>query len=258
MVLAAALCGTAAQADFYVVGGPGPPVGTRITSLPYTISNPGFYYFGKNLTYTGSDNAITVNADDVTLDLMGFSLTKSGTPGTTSGIYMNGRSNVEIRNGTVRGFYVGVMEEYYGGKKHHVINVRARNNSGNGISLVGENHLVINCVSSDNGGWGIFLDTGVINKCNVSNNLNGIHLIYGIISKCIAVYNNDGITLNGPGSVLGNSAFHNYSRNFYLGVGGGNAIIVDRNSAYGLTTNYYVPPGTTGVQWGINAGTPSP
>jgi len=34
------------------------------------------------------------------------------------------------------------------------------------------------------------------------------------------------------------------------------AIMVDRNSAFGLNPNYYVEPNTTGVQWGINAGAP--
>jgi hypothetical protein len=34
------------------------------------------------------------------------------------------------------------------------------------------------------------------------------------------------------------------------------AILVDRNSAFGLATNYSVVGGTTGVQWGTNAGTP--
>ena len=57
-----------------------------------------------NLTYSGSTNAITVSADDVTLDLMGFSLTNSGAKGSTYGINLSGRTNVEIRNGTVRGF----------------------------------------------------------------------------------------------------------------------------------------------------------
>ena len=42
-----------ADGDFYVVVGGG-GVGTKITSLPFTISAPGFYYLGSNLTYTGT------------------------------------------------------------------------------------------------------------------------------------------------------------------------------------------------------------
>ena len=65
-----------ASADSYVIAG---GVGTKITTLPYTIRTPGFYYLAQNLTYTAiPGNAVTVQADDVTLDLMGFSLTGVG------------------------------------------------------------------------------------------------------------------------------------------------------------------------------------
>ena len=95
-----------ADGDIYVSG----PYGTKITSLPYTISAPGSYYLGGNLTYAGDSHGITVNADNVTLDLMGFTLAYTGTGTTYSGIYMQGRKNVEIRNGTVRGWVEGVQE----------------------------------------------------------------------------------------------------------------------------------------------------
>lgn len=236
MVLAVVLCGAAARADFYVVGAGGPPVGTRITSVPYTISNPGFYYFGKNLTHSDSGNAITVDANDVTLDLMGFSLTKSGAIGVNTGIYMNGRTNVEIRNGTLRGFNSGIYEEGFLGNRHRIINVRAINNN-NGIWLCATDHLVKGCNASNNGGFGIIMGTGSI-------------------IDCVATNNNTGIYMNGPGNVLGNSVFNNSFRNFQLGGGGATAILADRNSAFGLATNYYVEPGTTGIQWGLNAGSP--
>jgi hypothetical protein len=45
--------------------------GTPISSLPYTINAPGSYYVTRNLSAV-SGNGITINADDVTLDLMGF------------------------------------------------------------------------------------------------------------------------------------------------------------------------------------------
>src|SRR5689334_2327995 len=48
-----------------------------IHSLPLTISQPGSYYLAENITAAGG--GITISADYVTLDLMGFSL--SGAPG---------------------------------------------------------------------------------------------------------------------------------------------------------------------------------
>lgn len=65
-----ALTWTSGLAEFYVIPVGGPRVGTEIKSLPYTITTPGFYYLTKNLTATGT--GITVNAGDVTIDLMGF------------------------------------------------------------------------------------------------------------------------------------------------------------------------------------------
>jgi parallel beta-helix repeat protein len=235
VVLAVLLSGTAAWADFYVIAGGGAP-GTRITSVPYTISTPGFYYLGSDLTYSGGGNAITVNADDVTLDLMGFSLTKDGPKGTTRGIYLNGRTNVEIRNGTIRGFYYGVFEQSNSGKQHRALDVRATA-TGIGIEFNGSDHLVKACNASNNSGSGIHLDSGVISDCVASNNSIGLRMQFS-------------------GNVQGNTAFNNSTYNFSFGTGVATAILVDRNSAFGLTTNYYVQPGTTGVQWGTNAGTP--
>jgi hypothetical protein len=230
------LSGSTAWADdFYVIAGGG-GVGTNITSVPYTISAPGFYYLSGNLTYSGSTNAITVNVNDVTLDLMGFSLANSGPQGNTRGIYMFGRTNVEIRNGTVRGFQTGVFEQGFTGTKHRAINVRATGNN-NGIHFVGDNHLIKGCNASNNTDTGLFINSGLITDCVASNNATGIRVL-------------------GPGDVLGNAVFTNSTYNFSFGNGAATAIMVDRNSAYGCNPNYYVGPNTTGVQWGINAGAP--
>jgi hypothetical protein len=217
---------TACADDFYGVG-------TKITTLPYTISQPGFYYLSGNLTYSGSGNAITVSADDVTLDLMGFSLTNSGAPGITKGINMYGRTNVEIRNGTVGGFYTGVGGD---GTNHRAMNVRAPNNT-YGIGFDGYHHLIKGCNASNNTTTGIYLQSGLISDCVASNNVYGIKVL-------------------GPANVLGNIVFNNSGYNFDLGNGVATAIMVDRNSAFGRNPNYYVILNTEVVQWGINAGAP--
>jgi hypothetical protein len=219
--------------DFFVVGAGGPPVGTKITSVPYTISTPGFYFFVNNLTYTGTDNAITINADNVTLDLMGFTLTG---PGNYGGIYMNGRTNVEIRNGTVTAFDKGILENSDTGSSHRALDVRVVSNW-SGILFKGSNHMITNCNASKHGGTGLFLTSGLISEC--TSNDNG----YGLV-----VY--------GPGTVLENSVFNNSGNNFSLGNGVGTAILVNRNSASGKNPNYYVPTGTAGVIYGTNAGLP--
>jgi hypothetical protein len=233
-VVGAVLWGQAAWAqDVYVIVGGG--VGTKISSVPYTIAAPGFYYLTKDLTYNGTTNAITVNADNVTVDLMGFTLANGGAPGGTIGIFMTGRANVEVRNGSVQGFYAGVWEQG-SGNRHRAINIRATNNS-YGILFNGNNHQIKNC--------------------NASNNtVTGFYLNAGIIADCVAGNNEFGILIYGPGNVLGNSACNNSLYNFNLGNGTADSIVVDRNSALGLGTNYYIAPATTGVVFGLNSGTP--
>ncbi|MCD4742361.1 MAG: hypothetical protein K8R67_07800 [Desulfobacteraceae bacterium] len=63
-------------ADFYIIAG-NRGVGTKITSLPYEISSPGYYYIAENLSFAAN------NYD---------------------WIYIDFPYNVEIRTGTVRNF----------------------------------------------------------------------------------------------------------------------------------------------------------
>lgn len=53
--------------------------GNVIGSLPYTITSPGNYELESNLTYAGKLNAIEVNADNVVINLNGFSINTTGT-----------------------------------------------------------------------------------------------------------------------------------------------------------------------------------
>jgi hypothetical protein len=233
LVAALLLSGGAAQADdgFYVIGGG--RVGTRINTLPYPINSPGFYYLGGNLTTSG--DGITVNVDNVTIDLMGFTLSHTGPPGSSNGIYMNGRNNVEIRNGTISGFFGGIFETSFNSNNHRVINIRALNPGANGsganIGLDGVNHLVKDCFASGNAYGGIGIDGGTI-------------------SGCVSVGNSGyGISITVSGSILDNVAKDNPGNGF--SVPSGNAL-VDGNSASGNGTNYSA--GGTGTVWGVNAG----
>ncbi len=81
---------------------------TTITSLPYTISSPGGYRLTGNITYsTPYTNAITINCDNVVLDLDGFTIVYGISPlisPASPAIRATGRSNITIRNGKLRGF----------------------------------------------------------------------------------------------------------------------------------------------------------
>jgi hypothetical protein len=236
MVLAWALVfsahGARAEGDFFVIGGGG-SVGTRITSLPYTISAPGFYYLGGDLS-TGNSDCIIVQADDVTIDLMGFSLTGTGLG---TGILIQGRTNVEIRNGTLSKFSYGIFEggipeeEIPPGVNHRVVNIRATGITTFAILLYGKGHRVENC--------------------NCSNNHSGIYVASGAITECIANSNTaTGITLDGPGNVTGNVANENGVHGFSIGTN----IFLYENIAFGNGQ----PPYATGLvgpsgYWDLNA-----
>jgi hypothetical protein len=159
-----------AGGDIYVGG----PWGTRIDRLPYTITEPGAYYLGGNLTYTGSGDGITVapGVSHVTLDLMGFTVNGSGSG--RYGIYLNGNhiihsgDNVEIRNGTVTGWRIGITENsIYSGELSRVINVRAVGNS-TGILLTGAGYLIQGCeVTGTGSNTAISISSGIVSQCMV-------------------------------------------------------------------------------------------
>jgi parallel beta-helix repeat protein len=168
---------------------------TAISSVPFKITTAGSYVLSKDLSMTAADqNAITVEANDVTLDLMGFSLSGPG-KGAGCGIFMRARENVEVRNGTVANFGGhGIFEAKYwteesptSGYGHRVISVRALYNGGAGIDLEGYNHLVRDCTALQNGVDGIYVGPSSMATGNVSNaNANdGI----GLGNGCLA-YNN--------------------------------------------------------------------
>ena len=87
-----------------------PRIPIKASDLPLTITQRGSYYLTQDVNFTDTaHHAITVECNDVTIDLKGYTITG---PNSTSyhGIYMNGRTNVEVRNGTVRDFYNGIYE----------------------------------------------------------------------------------------------------------------------------------------------------
>ena len=76
--------------------------GTPISSVPYTIAESGSYYLSANAQTTSSMfNGITIWADNVTLDLKGFSLIGDGTTGLHGVVIEGDYTNITIRNGTI-------------------------------------------------------------------------------------------------------------------------------------------------------------
>lgn len=98
-----------------------------IDTAPTTLTKPGCYKLQQDLhVATPGDNAITVAADNVRIDLAGRRIVGPGDPkGSGNGVYANAVSNLEITNGSIKGFLYGVRID--GGSRGDAsANIKAR------------------------------------------------------------------------------------------------------------------------------------
>ena len=132
---------------------------TAITSLPAVITTQGVYCFTGHLaTAITSGNAIEIQANNVTIDLNGFKLGGLGAgDGTTArGIYANQRNNIVIRNGIVRGFFLGIylddISPFITSQGHLIEDILADRNTYRGLLLEGRGMTVRRNQVVDTGG----------------------------------------------------------------------------------------------------------
>lgn len=224
-------------ADFYVIP-IGANVGTEIKSLPYTISEPGFYYLKKNLSLSALDTeGITIEANDVTIDLLGHVITGPGkaSGSSYSGIRSSLYKNIEIRNGTITQFGSSGID--CSGSSHRAINMRIHNNGYIGIRFASVDTLVDGCTVSENGDIGIFVNmSGTVSASKVfSNSSYGIYT--GQSSNIInnTAYDNgaDGIYVDAGSYVSNNTAYDNASD----GIDGNYGCTIIGNTAYANDQN---------------------
>ncbi|MEL7472148.1 MAG: hypothetical protein AAGK04_02440 [Planctomycetota bacterium] len=205
---------------------------TAIESLPFTITQPGSYYLTGDLSSAG--NGIIVNASDVTIDLMGFTITGSD-PTQFSGIeqvFPFGNKNLTVRNGTVRNFDDGVVA-FTGSFEGYGItfeNLRVIDVTSRGIAAGASNCLIVNCYARQVGaGTGVFGGEGlgcvggVIVNCRASGFSGGIIVNQGVMSNCHASDNDFGIQCI-DGVVNGCVSTDSATQNLFLA---GSAISVD-------------------------------
>ena len=205
----------------------------------YVISSAGSYYLTGDVNTT--KGGIQITANNVTLDLCGYSLIGNGT-GAYSGLDMDSESNVEIRNGTVRNFaQYGVMQNYVSSTNHRVINIRAVENGEIGIYVHGINNLVKDCISSGSGSSGFYLPgNSTVTGCKAYDNSNyGLFIGNGSVVRDNTAYVNSstGIYVSSACTVIGNTARSNSG----IGIQTGAGCTVQNNTAcendnYGIRT----------------------
>jgi len=188
---------------------------TPISSLPYSITNEGSFFVTSDLTGTSGTNGITVTADNVAIDLCGFTLT--GAAGSASGIRMiDARFNVCIRNGALTAWTdTGIDAETV--QNGNFLDLCINSNGDDGIK-VGANCVVNRCTSTMNGDIGIMSDrSSSIHDC-VSRSNGGFGFFVGqqgVITDCTAHDNGSvGVIASSGAKVSGCSASENNGDGF--------------------------------------------
>jgi hypothetical protein len=145
----------------------------------FIITQSGSYYLTGNLTGASGLTGISITADNVTVDLNGFSLVGAGNNNT--GIDSGNRTNVTLTNGTIRSWQTGISST---GSKVRVEKIRAVANSSKGFALALDSQ-VSDCVVE---GSTTGITTGMsctIDNCSIAFGGTGINAgTLNTISNC--------------------------------------------------------------------------
>lgn len=146
---------------------------------PIQLNVSGSYRLTSDLTAAANWDGIWVSADNVTLDLNGFTLYGGG-GSIADGISIAGQKNIEIRNGTVRGFTrSGIFTNLFS-QNLRIKDIRAIGNTVFGIDLQGEGNTIDGCMAlNNNTGIRAFDGSLVTNSIARGNASYGLFLVGG-------------------------------------------------------------------------------
>src|SRR5215211_4608967 len=167
---------------------PRTPIPGGIVTTIFSISRSGSYYLTGNRTNTAAGGlGISVNANDVVIDLNGFTLSGAGVG--QFGIYLQSRTNVAVLHGTVRDFTsVGIIAPF-SGNGHTISGVSVLNNGGIGIGMIASQGCrVVDCVVQDNSG-GISVSDGSLVSHNRLISNGGTQYGISADSNCLITEN---------------------------------------------------------------------
>lgn len=179
---------------------------TDTAGYPVTIDQRGSYRLTGDLGVSGTNqNVVEISAEDVVLDLNGFTIrclfvfTPCAGQGSGVGINISATENVVVRNGTVR----DMPSSGIGGTGAVLENVAVLDNGGGGISIGGG--TVRDSEIRGNTGIGIGFnqsEVSVIGSTIAGNSSTGIRSDGGVISGNTIAFNAAGIDTAGSVSAL--------------------------------------------------------
>jgi Periplasmic copper-binding protein (NosD) len=185
---------------------------TPISALPFAITQPGSYYVTRNLTISSAASGITIQSDNVSIDLGGFILDGAGKG--IDGITVDSvRDNIQVRHGTLQNWTQhGVfLQSLYGGI------VEGLAVHGNAVGISATSSIVRGCTANRNSGTGIIVNSGTARDCVAVSDAIGINALYstlrdssvqgctdtgitvydGTVESCTVIFNRYGIVVQG-------------------------------------------------------------
>lgn len=263
---------------------------TPISSLPFTITQSGSYYFTGNLTLTAaSGDAITVATNHVTIDLNGFRLGSLAAV-TGSAIVINASlRNIEIKNGVIfgtttvsvsgspsvwtvtpGGFNNGIDALSPGAtncvfRQLRISGCRATGlearggavieqvtaTQNGGIGIRALEGSVANSKSSFNGGSGLVVGGGSVNHC-IANFNEGIGISADSVSNCTARGNGFGGIGAVAGSVTNSRAVSNQGVGIDAVTGSVTNCTATANQSSGISASSGTVTNSTAINNGLN------
>ncbi|HTR40937.1 MAG TPA: right-handed parallel beta-helix repeat-containing protein, partial [Pseudomonadales bacterium] len=196
---------------------------TPISSLPFTISTPGSYYVTANLSGAFNQNGIIVAADNVTIDLNGFTLVGGGGSSGEAIWSSTVRQNLVIRNGTVRNWPGSGINFYDSGSSLVTVqNIHSISNGFTGFALKNGSRIT-DCLAVGNGIRGILVDNDcLVEHCKAAGNGS---LGIGSGSNCqlrdnLSEGNVYGLYITGTSNLVsGNTVMLNTANNYIIAQG---------------------------------------
>ena len=194
--------------------------GVSPISTCQTIMSSGSYELTQNLNHDGTNppnGCLEVDADNVTIDLKGFTITGSNTDVGIGSV--GSQDGIVIRNGTIRDFGAGIS---LGGDRCRIEWIIAFSNGNDGIVLGAGHCDVNNNIANNNGDDGIVTENDSTIKNNIANDnvTDGIeagpnnNIIYNTANG-----NGTGINVVCPSNLVGNIAQNNGTKLNQFGAG---------------------------------------